>query len=115
MIADASQKAKVKGQKAKLPDAGRVLYAVLLAAAVAALVAVPPSFVERLPSVCLNRHIFGFCPACGSLRALVHFFHGAFGEALKHNPNCLVTGPVLVILLLAGLRRAVPGFKVVRR
>lgn len=71
----------------------------------AALVVVPPSFVERLPSVCLNRHIFRFCPACGSLRALVCLFHGEVGRALGHNPNCLLTAPVLVFLLLASLRR----------
>ena len=94
---------------------GPLLQTTLLLVAVAALVAVPPSFIERLPSVCLNRHIFGFCPACGSLRALVHLFHGAVGEALKYNLNCLITGPVIVLLLLASLRRAVPGFKVVRR
>jgi hypothetical protein len=80
--------------------------AVVLLAAVAALVLIPSAWVERLPSVCLNRHIFGFCPACGSLRALVCLFHGAVGQALKYNPNCLITGPVLVILLLARLRRA---------
>ena len=81
--------------------------AALLLAAVVALVVVPPSFVERLPSVCLNRHILGFCPACGSLRALVHLFHGALGPALRHNLNCLLTGSILVMLLLASLRRAV--------
>lgn len=84
--------------------------AVLLLSAVIALVTVPPALVERLPSVCLNRHIFGFCPACGSLRALVHLFHGALGPALRHNPNCLLTGPVLLALLFARLRRAaLPG------
>jgi len=65
--------------------------------------------VERLPSVCLNRHIFGFCPACGSLRALVCLFHGAVGQALEYNPNCLLTGPVLAFLLLASLRRVAAG------
>jgi hypothetical protein len=83
-----------------------LLPATLLLAVVAALVVVPPAWVERLPSVCLNRHIFGFCPACGSLRALVCLFHGALGRALEHNLNCLLTGPILVILLLASLRRA---------
>lgn len=82
---------------------------IVLLVAVIALVAVPPSLLERLPSVCLNRHIFGFCPACGSLRALVCLFHGAVGQALKYNLNCLLTGPVLVLLLLASLRRAVAG------
>jgi len=47
--------------------------------------------------------------ACGSLRALVCLFHGAVGQALKYNPNCLLTGPVLIILLLASLQRAVTG------
>jgi hypothetical protein len=68
---------------------------------------VPPSLVERLPSVCLNRHLLGWCPGCGSLRALICLFHGAVGPALEYNPNCLLTGPVLVLLLLASLRRAV--------
>ena len=76
-------------------------------AMVVALVAVPPSFLERLPSVCLNRHILGFCPACGSLRALVCLFHGAVGRALAHNPNCLLTGPVLILLLCASIRALV--------
>jgi len=61
--------------------------------------------VERLPSVCLNRHIFGFCPACGSLRALVRLFHGDIAGAVRFNLNALLTGPVLVLLLLASLRR----------
>jgi hypothetical protein len=88
---------------------GPLWQAAVLLAAVVALVVVPPSWVERLPSVCLNRHIFGFCPACGSLRALVCLFHGALGRALEYNLNCLLTGPILVILLLASLRRALAG------
>ena len=79
--------------------------AALLLAVLVALVAIPPSLVERLPSVCLNRHLFGWCPGCGSLRALVRLFHGAVGRAVEYNPNCLLTGPVLVLLLLASLRR----------
>jgi len=66
---------------------------------------VPPSLVERLPSICLNRHLFGFCPACGSLRALVRLFHGDVAGAVRFNLNFLLTGPVLVLLLLASLRR----------
>jgi hypothetical protein len=78
----------------------------LLLAVIVALVVVPPAFVERLPSVCLNRHIFGFCPACGSLRALVRLFHGDLAGAVRFNPNVIVTAPLLVLLLLGGLRRA---------
>jgi hypothetical protein len=95
-------------QKAELPgsvtDARH--QAVLLLAALAVLALVPTAWFERLPSVCLNRHILGFCPACGSLRALVCLFHGALGPALRYNPNCLLTGPVLLLLLPASLRRA---------
>jgi len=95
-------------QNPELAEAGSraVRQAFILLVAVAALAVIPPAWVERLPSVCLNRHVFGFCPACGSLRALVWLFHGAVGLALKYNLNCLLTGPVLVLLLLASLRRA---------
>jgi hypothetical protein len=95
-------------QKSELPEAsvGPRLQAILLLGVIAALALVPPSLVERLPSLCINRHLFGWCPGCGSLRALVYLFHGSVGQALKFNPNCLITGPVLVILLLASLRRA---------
>ena len=88
-------------------DSRALRQAVVLLFAVAALAVIPPAWVERLPSVCLNRHVFGFCPACGSLRAVVCLFHGAVGQALKYNLNCLLTGPVLVLLLLASLRRVV--------
>jgi hypothetical protein len=80
--------------------------AIFLLAAIVALAVVPPAWVEQLPSVCLTRHIFGFCPACGTIRALVYLFHGAVGQALRHNPNCLLTGPLLLALLVARLRRA---------
>jgi hypothetical protein len=77
----------------------------LLGAAIAFLAAVPPSLIERLPSFCLNRHILGWCPGCGSLRALVYLFHGEVGQAIKYNPNCLIVAPVLILLLLASVRR----------
>jgi hypothetical protein len=77
----------------------------MLMAAIAVFATIPPTWVERLPSVCLNRHIFGFCPACGSLRALVHLFHGDLAGAVRFNPNALLTGPFLVAMLITGLRR----------
>lgn len=95
-------------QNQELPesDNGRRWQAIALLAGVAALVLVPPSLVERLPSVCLNRHIFGFCPACGSLRALVRLFHGDLAGAVHFNLSVLLTGPLLLALLVARLRRA---------
>ncbi len=95
-------------QNQELPesDNGWRWQAIALLAGVAALVLVPPSLVERLPSVCLNRHIFGFCPACGSLRALVRLFHGDLAGAVHFNLSVLLTGPLLLALLVARLRRA---------
>ena len=80
--------------------------AVLLLAALAALALVPSAWVERLPSFCLNQRIFGFCPGCGSLRALVRLFHGDIAGAAHFNPNVLFTGPLLLALLILTLRRA---------
>jgi len=77
--------------------------AVLLLGAVLALAVVPPSFWERLPNLCLNRHLFGFCLGCGSVRALAALSHGDVGGALRYNVNCLVTGPLLIGLLGAAL------------
>jgi hypothetical protein len=104
-------------QKAELSASGRGpwLQAALLLAVVLALVAASPAFVERLPSVCLNHRLFGWCPGCGSLRALVRFFHGDVAGAVRFNRNVLVTAPLLVLLLLDGLRRAVRPRRPVRR
>jgi hypothetical protein len=99
----------VQNPESSESDTGRRWQAIALLAGVVALVAVPPSLFERLPSVCLNRHIFGFCPACGSLRALVNLFHGNLAGAVRFNHNVLLTGPVLVMLLLSSLRRALAG------
>jgi len=95
-------------QKLELPkaDSRALREAVILLAAVAALVLVPPWWIERLPSLCLNQRIFGFCPGCGSLRALVRLFHGDLAGAVHFNLSVLLTGPLPLVLLVARLRRA---------
>jgi hypothetical protein len=92
--------------EAQIPKPGPLLPTALLLAVVVTLSVVPPAFAERLPSVCLNHRLFGWCPGCGSLRALVRFFHGDVAGAARFNLNVLVTAPLLVLLLLDGLRRA---------
>jgi hypothetical protein len=95
-------------QKAELSESEsrQRLSAIVLLAVVGALAVIPPAWVERLPSVCLNQKIFGFCPGCGSLRALVRLFHGDLAGAVHFNINVFLTGPLLLALLLARLRRA---------
>jgi hypothetical protein len=68
-----------------------------------ALALVPPDLIERLPSVCLNQRLFGFCPGCGSLRALSHFFHGDLAGAVRLNWNVLVIAPLVAGLALAAV------------
>ncbi len=70
--------------------------ALLIASAVVTLALLPVELVERLPSVCLNRRLFGFCPGCGTVRALSHLLHGDLTGALKQNINCLVVAPLLL-------------------
>jgi hypothetical protein len=68
------------------------------------LAAVPPAWLDRLPSLCINQSLLGFCPACGTVRALAHLLHGEFPAAVAHNPNCLLVGPLLLALLLLQAR-----------
>ena len=60
----------------------------------------PPEALSRGPNLCLWRRLLHLaaCPACGSTRALVAFFHGRFGDALAYNRNVLVTAPLLLAL-----------------
>ena len=76
--------------------AGSPVVALLIAAAVVTLALLPVELVERLPSVCLNRHLFGFCPGCGTVRAMSHLLHGDLAGALECNVNCLVVLPLML-------------------
>ena len=75
--------------------------AVVLSAALAFFVLVPPELLGRGPDICLWKRLFHLpaCPACGSTRALAAFFHGHLTQALAYNRNVLVTGPLLLIFL----------------
>jgi hypothetical protein len=73
----------------------------VLTVAVAAFCLVPPETLARGPDLCLWKHLFHLaaCPACGSTRALVAFFHGQFAQAVAFNLNVVVTAPTLLVLL----------------
>ena len=74
----------------------------VLSAALALFVVVPPGVLARGPDLCLWKHLFHLaaCPACGSTRALAAFFHGDLAQALAYNRNVVITGPALITLLL---------------
>ena len=57
----------------------------------------------RAPDLCLWRRFFHLaaCPACGSTRALVAFFHGEWSAAWKYNANVVITAPALLALVVS--------------
>ena len=85
--------------RALLPQRTAIIGAVLL------LAALPTSWLEHGPSLCLLSAVFGSCPFCGSVRALSHFFHGHFREALGWNLNVIIAGPLLLWLALDSVCR----------
>lgn len=67
-------------------------------------VAVPPSWVERGPPLCLLKAITGLpCPGCGLIRSLVALGHGDLGAALYLHPLGPFVGLVLLVLAMAEL------------
>ncbi len=67
----------------------------LIAAACAALAIVPPATLDRLPRFCLWQRLFGYCPACGTTRALSALLHGDPARAVAYNANVIVVAPLL--------------------
>ncbi|MDD2702506.1 MAG: DUF2752 domain-containing protein [Candidatus Omnitrophica bacterium] len=60
---------------------------------------------------CLIKKIFGYCPACGTVRALAFFLKGRFAESLACNLNVIVTAPLFCGLFLLDLGRIVMKHK----
>lgn len=95
----------------------QLVTAAVLSAAVVLLMVIPPSFLERLPSVCLNRQLLrlvglrgaAYCMGCGSVRALSHLFHGHIAQAVRFNVNCLVIAPLVVGLIVGNFGRWLRG------
>lgn len=57
---------------------------------------VPTTWLERGPSLCLVRRIFGIrCPGCGMLRALSYLAHGDVRAAWRHNRLVMLVAPLL--------------------
>ena len=80
-----------------------VVRAALALLALAAFCLIPLDTWMRAPDLCLWRRFFHLaaCPACGSTRALVSFFHGEWSAAWKYNANVVITAPGLLALLVS--------------
>jgi hypothetical protein len=61
-----------------------------------ALIAIPTAWLERGPSLCLIRRIFGVrCPGCGMTRAFSCIVHGKFKQAFQYNKLVVVVFPLV--------------------
>ncbi len=77
-----------------------------LPALLAALAAVTPEQLERLPGLCLWPRLFGGpCPACGMTRALCCLTHGDIAEALRYNRLVALVAPALFLAWVGTLLR----------
>jgi hypothetical protein len=80
-----------------------VVWAALVLLALGAFCLIPLDTWMRAPDLCLWRRLFHLaaCPACGSTRALVCFFHGEWPAAWKYNANVIVTAPSLMVMVVS--------------
>ena len=80
-----------------------VVRAALVLLALGAFCLIPLDTWMRAPDLCLWRRLFHLaaCPACGSTRALVSFFHGEWSAAWQYNANVVVTAPGVVALVVS--------------
>lgn len=61
-----------------------------------ALIATPTAWLERGPSLCLIRRVFGVrCPGCGMTRAFSSVVHGKFKQAYQYNKLVVIVFPLL--------------------
>ena len=61
-----------------------------------ALASVPTAVVERGPTLCLYKLLFGWeCWGCGITRAMSCAFHGQFANAWRFNHLVVVVGPLV--------------------
>lgn len=74
--------------------------------------AIPPSSVEKGPTLCLSRLLFDFeCYACGLTRATSYLMRGELDTAFQFNKLIVIVFPLLVITWLDGFLHAAKTIK----
>lgn len=60
---------------------------------------------DRIPSVCLYRYLFGVrCPGCGMTHAFCCVLHGHFAQAFAYNPLVIIAFPFFGTMAIRNLR-----------
>jgi len=72
----------------------------------ALLAIVPPAAVERGPSFCIFKNLFGFeCLGCGLTRAFSELLHGNLARAIRFNPLVIIAFPTVTTILVHDILR----------
>jgi len=86
--------------------AGRAFLLLVLLSLPLALAALPLSFFESAPSLCLVKNVLHLpCPGCGMTRALACVFHGRFLDAFHYNPMVGLVFPLLSLIWIKTVLR----------
>jgi len=73
----------------------------LLALGLTCFAAIPTAWLERAPSLCTYKRLFGIeCLGCGMTRAISCLLHGDIAAALAYNKLVMAVFPLLVLFLL---------------
>jgi hypothetical protein len=99
----------------RLPDSSRHTFGVaglltrlIFPAAFVVLALVPIEFLDRMPTMCVYRALFGIrCPGCGMTHAFCSVLHGHPVAAFGYNHLVVVAFPFFVILAIRDLATAI--------
>ena len=68
--------------------------------------AIPVSWLETRPSICLIRRVTGHpCPGCGMVRSLAYLGHGQVRQAWRANRLFVIIAPLLAYSWAKALNR----------
>jgi hypothetical protein len=79
----------------------------IIPAVLAALALTPVDLLDRLPSVCIYRNLFGIrCPGCGMTHAFCSVLHGDLRSAWNYNRLVLAAFPFFAVCAVRNMAAA---------